>query len=212
MAFVDAMISGSLHSVESNELARRALAGCADSFTELSTRFRPRLIQMVRPRLGGHWADAEDVAQDALARAFQQLGRFDPRYCFSTWLYTIAFRLACDRAREQRRRGGDVGLEAVEYAADHQRPEQLTVQREELGQLWVTAQTCLSPDQFSALWLRFGEDLTIVEIARVMRKTQVGVRVLLHRARTRLLRRLSDHPEEKTASRSSRPALSGAKE
>jgi RNA polymerase sigma-70 factor (ECF subfamily) len=38
--------------------------------------------------------------------------------------------------------------------------------------------------QFQALWLRYAEDLRVEEIARVLRKTQTHVKVLLFRART----------------------------
>ena len=44
----------------------------------------------------------------------------------------------------------------------------------------------LRDDQHTALWLRYAEDMTIGEIARVMGRTQVGVRVALFRARQRL--------------------------
>src|SRR5580765_3872346 len=88
-----------LGAIEPNELVRRALGGCADACTELSRRFRPRLLNLLRNQFGSQYSDAEDIVQEALARAFRQLDRFDPRYRFSTWLYTIAIRLAHDEAR-----------------------------------------------------------------------------------------------------------------
>src|SRR5262249_21266542 len=94
----------SLGPIEPNELVRRALGGCADSFTELARRFHPRLLKLLRQRMGSRSSDIEDIAQEALARAFQQIGRFDQRYQFSTWLYTIAIRLARDHHRKEQRR------------------------------------------------------------------------------------------------------------
>ena len=44
--------------------------------------------------------------------------------------------------------------------------------------------------QYQALWLRYAEDMSIKEIAKVLRKSQVGVKVLLYRARIKLGRRL----------------------
>src|SRR5262245_24576295 len=92
-----------LADVEPNELFRRVRGGCSDSSAELSRRFRPRLLNLLTEQLGCQHSDAEDIAQEALARAFQHSDRFDPRYRFSTWLYTIAVRLAHDHARSVRR-------------------------------------------------------------------------------------------------------------
>ncbi len=49
-------------------------------------------------------ADAEDVAQEALLRAFRRFHRLRERDRFRAWLVRIAFRLALDRARSAKRR------------------------------------------------------------------------------------------------------------
>jgi RNA polymerase sigma-70 factor (ECF subfamily) len=49
-------------------------------------------------------ADAEDVAQEALLRAFRRFHRLRERERFRAWLVRIAFRLALDRARSAKRR------------------------------------------------------------------------------------------------------------
>lgn len=50
-------------------------------------------------------ADAEDVAQEALLRAYRRFSRLRDRSRFRAWLVRIAFRLALDRARSSKRRG-----------------------------------------------------------------------------------------------------------
>ena len=49
-------------------------------------------------------ADAEDVAQEALLRAYQRFERLRDRTRFRAWLVRIAFRLAIDRTRSSERR------------------------------------------------------------------------------------------------------------
>jgi len=49
----------------------------------------------------------------------------------------------------------------------------------------------LKPQQYEALWLHYGEGLDIEQVSRVMRKTRLNIRVLLHRARQELRQRLS---------------------
>src|SRR5262249_6559189 len=49
-------------------------------------------------------ADAEDVAQEALLRAYRRFGRLRERSQFRSWLVRISFRLALDRLRSAKRR------------------------------------------------------------------------------------------------------------
>src|SRR5712664_4659229 len=49
-------------------------------------------------------ADAEDIAQEALLRAYRQFDRLRERSRFHAWLVRIAFRLALDRLRSGKRR------------------------------------------------------------------------------------------------------------
>ena len=49
-------------------------------------------------------ADAEDVAQEAMLRAYRQFDRLRDRSRFKAWLVRIAFRLALDRLRSAKRR------------------------------------------------------------------------------------------------------------
>src|SRR5690242_6368732 len=50
-------------------------------------------------------ADAEDVAQEALLKAFRSFARLRDRNRFRAWLVRISFRLALDRLRSAKRRG-----------------------------------------------------------------------------------------------------------
>ncbi len=53
------------------------------------------------------------------------------------------------------------------------------------GGLWDAART-LAASQFRVLWLRYGEDMDVADIARSVGKSRVAVSLLLHRARTNL--------------------------
>lgn len=172
-----------LGEVGSHELARRAHSGCAVAFGELARRYRPRLLTVLRRRLSG-LPDAEDVVQETLTRAWQKIGFYDDRYQFSTWLYTIALRLATDHQRRERRRGTDVSLQSEPTETGSTEPS-LHV-REEAGNLWAIAHAVLNDAQYTALWLRYGEGLNVNEVAHATGRTAVGTRVLLHRARKRL--------------------------
>lgn len=175
-----------LQDVEPNDLVRRMQAGCSDAATELSNRFTPRLLILLERRLLGNRTDAEDVAQESLARAFQNLDRFDFKYQFSTWLYTIAFRLATDFARKEKRRPKSVSMDAI-HADRFSRLHCKSLNAESrLEDVWSIARSVLSEPQYATLWLRYGEGLSIQEIAGIMTKSQIVIRVQLHRARAKL--------------------------
>jgi RNA polymerase sigma-70 factor, ECF subfamily len=178
---------------EPEELARRAQSGCVVSYAELARRFRPRLLHVLERRLGGCVEDAEDVTQEALARAWGRIGHFDGRGRFSTWLFTIALRAATDHHRRSGRR---VASTAECQSADSREGPEATVHRRELSEnLWGIAGRVLSESQYTVLWLRYGEGMSVGEVAQVVRKTSLGTRVLLHRARTLLkphIARLAD--------------------
>ena len=74
-------------------LVSRAQHGSLPCFAELVKRFEGRLFNfLVRRTVTTH--DAEDLVQDAFVRAWQRIDQYDPRWQFSTWLFTIANRLA----------------------------------------------------------------------------------------------------------------------
>ncbi len=171
------------------ELAVRAQAGGGPAlacFGELVKRFEVRLYNFLLKRTRSR-SDAEELTQEAFTRAWERITSYDPAWKFSTWLYTIGSRLAVSKHRRQ-------GRESAWSTFDRAGPEgadQLQVQDDRrLGnRLWSLAEEELSSDQQTALWLRYAEDMSIGEIAKVMGKTQVGIRVSLFRARQALAKR-----------------------
>jgi RNA polymerase sigma-70 factor (ECF subfamily) len=174
-----------LRDMSSEELARRAKQGCRASFTELVHRYAPRL-RMFLCRKGRDRHDAEDLVQDTFIKAFQNIGQYDSSWRFSTWLFTIATRLAVSHQRRRRPRHEGVQVRVHTHGA-----AELAQEREQQRNLWAMAAE-LPGGQNQALWLKYGEDLSIREIARAMGKSQVCVKVLLYRARTNLARRLQE--------------------
>jgi RNA polymerase sigma-70 factor (ECF subfamily) len=167
-----------------DELAAAAQRGRRDCFNALAERIRPRLRQFLLTRTRDP-AEAEDVAQEALLRAYSRLADYDAGRRFSTWLYTIAARMAVSRRRAAGQQpAGDAG--AGEPAAADGDPVGTIAVREEGGRLWRRAQEVLAARDYEALYLRYAEDLPIDEVAARLAITAVHARVLLWRARRRL--------------------------
>src|SRR5438132_8762093 len=81
----------------------RARSGDADAYRVLVERHSRALFRMAF-RMTGNEQDAEDVVQESLLRAYRQLGKFDERASFGTWLYRIAMNCSLDLVRSRKRR------------------------------------------------------------------------------------------------------------
>ena len=68
-------------------------------------------------------------------------------------------------------------------------PEELVTRKDQSQKMWTLAKS-LHNKQYEVLWLRYMEDMAVKEMALIMDKTQVQVRVLLHRARLNLGKKL----------------------
>ncbi len=191
------------HSAEA--LALEARAGSVPAFEALVARFEAPLYRFLWMRTRDAVA-AEDLTQDAFLRAWQNLARYDPRWRFSTWLYTLAERLWVSARRSHGKdpavTGGEIELGGLSAGLD---PAHAAAERDEGRALWETAARVLRPEERSALWLRYAEDLSMEEIGTVLGRPTVTVRVLLFRARGRLAAALE--PRDSRVPASDRPAL-----
>jgi RNA polymerase sigma-70 factor, ECF subfamily len=171
------------------ELAGRVRRGCVKSYEELDRRFRARLVFLLRKRTGSR-EDAEDLTQQALLRAYERIDQFDPKRSFRSWLFTIAVRLAIDAYRKRR---VDATGQGIEWATDPgPGPAETVSQRDTQRRLWALADRVLDPTQRTALWLHYGEQLKAKEIAKALGINAVHARVLLYRARRKLMTHLDE--------------------
>lgn len=177
--------TSSIKHLSDEEIAARAAAGSPDSFEELVLRYNARLCHFLRHKTQTD-QDVEDIAQETFLKAFRGIDRYDPRRKFSTWLYTIAVRQAISRYRAGKPRESFVPKNP---ALD---PQEALIEKEQSQNLWHQAST-LQPKEYEALWLRYAEDMSVKDIAKVLKKKPITVRVLLHRARLNLAKKM--HPE-----------------
>ncbi len=127
--------------------------------------------------------DAEDLVQDTFVKAYRNLHRYDSKYKFSTWLYTIARRTAYNYLRD-RKPSEPLEQDIVETSA---RPDEEAASQDERAWVWRAAAR-LKPSYREALELKYVDDLSIEEIAAIMGKSQTNVKIILFRARNQLKR------------------------
>lgn len=147
----------------------RARQGDAEAFRELVERHSRGAFRLAY-RITGNEHDAEDVVQESFLRAYRQLGRFESRANFGTWLYHIVSNCSIDLIRTRRVRGGQgIGLEDVtnEPTADQPDPERLAGSAQ-IEQRVAAALAELSPMERAAFTLRHYEGRSIAEIEGIL--------------------------------------------
>jgi RNA polymerase sigma-70 factor (ECF subfamily) len=160
------------------ELARQTQAGSLAAFEQLVYRYQGRVHAFV-VRFCKNATDARELTQDTFVKAFQKIGQFDSRRNFATWLFTIARRKCIDRHRA----APSVADDTIPELLDDADPSELTARREEGQNLWRLARERLGENQFQSLWLHYAEDMDVAQIAQVLGKTRVHIKVILFRAR-----------------------------
>jgi RNA polymerase sigma factor (sigma-70 family) len=148
---------------------------------------RPSLLPMTRlaKRLAPH-ADADDIVQDALARAWTKRGQFDPaRGTPTTWLLAIV----ADQARSSRR-GRIRRLRVVDDTADLPDAPAAGVEGVDIDLERAIVQ--LAERQQLAVQLHYFVGMTVDETAAVMNCSAGTVKSTLFDARTRLRALLGD--------------------
>jgi len=173
----------------SNDLIRAAQTGCTDSFAQLVQVYSPRLFRFLYQRTGCR-QDAEDLLQETFLRVYRHLAEFDTEQSFSTWIFTIAWRLA---ANHYRRNNHTPSAALPEDFCDPSPTEQAAGQQEQRDSLWAAVRQ-LPPAQQQAMELRDLGDLSVRQSAEVMGLHGIHVKVLLFRARKKLVRQLAETP------------------
>src|SRR5947207_14191278 len=90
--------------LESEELnLSKVRRGDRDAFRALVDR-HARAVFRLAYRMTGNETDAEDMVQETFLRAWQQIGKFDGRATFGTWLHRICTNCSLDHLRVRQRR------------------------------------------------------------------------------------------------------------
>ena len=148
----------------------RARQGDSEAFRTLVER-HSRTVFRLAFRLTGNEQDAEDVVQESFLRAYRQLGRFESRANFGTWLYRIVANCAVDlmRAKQARLTHCDASLgERADLASSAAPgPERLAASAE-IQRRVAEALDGLSPLERAAFTLRHYEGRSIDEISKTL--------------------------------------------
>jgi RNA polymerase sigma factor (sigma-70 family) len=178
-----------LADLDEHTLVARAQAGDNDAVGELFRRYQASVCACARALMRCQLADAEDVASEAWIVALRAIRSFrnDGSASFKAWLYGVTrYRVLAWHGRKARREEPaaevDPGIDTTWRA----KPEALVLGRVEVQDLLAK----LPARQRQVLLLRFGCDLTIPEVSRIMRAAELQT-TYVERTSEMMVRRLT---------------------
>jgi len=176
------------------DLIRRVQAGELDAFYELVRPYE-RAVFVSTFAILKNEADAEDISQEAILKAFKYLPRFRQEAKFSTWLIQIAINEAKMKLRKDRRhlydsieegQLTDDGDYVPKDFADWREIPSEALERKELREALTEALNSLPEKYRVVLILRDVQQLNIAETAQALGISDANVKTRLSRARLQM--------------------------
>jgi RNA polymerase sigma-70 factor (ECF subfamily) len=157
------------------------------AFGVLYDRYFERIYRFVYSRVHERCL-AEDITEEVFLKALKGIPNYrDTGACFSAWLYRIASNAIVSHYRRNK---NEVDLEAVaNLAAMTEGVLDAVVRRDRSRRIWEAIDR-LPPRQREVMRLKFGADLPLEDVGRMMGKSSGAIKILVHRATQRLRREL----------------------
>ena len=167
---------------DETEIVRAAANGDAQAFNRLVLRYREETL-LLAMRLLRNADDAEDVAQDAFVKAWQELASFRGESKFSSWLYRIVYNRALNYIRASKLRrflrladehdDDDVAVWNEPDSAPV--PDEILIENERRERLRIALER-LPPKQRMIFVMRHEQGLSNAEIAAITGRSEGSVK------------------------------------
>ena len=166
---------------------QRARRGDREAIAELIRSYQ-RPLEAFLFRLCGQSDLAEDIAQESFVRVIRSLDRFDERFRFSTWLFTIGKRLLVNHQQKMK---PTADSEIVEFrAGEYSTPASETIEAERtarVGKLVEVALASLVSPQREIVLLFHQQGWSVQQISEELSMPEGTIKSHLFRARRRML-------------------------
>lgn len=175
------------------QLVVLALDGDSVAFEILFKRYREEIYALCLGRTLGNTDDASDLVQETFVKVFLNLEKYDPRYTFGQWIYTIARNTFIDYVRRRRDNLSIDSITAPSMAptADEE-PDSRIINEQHSVQI----ERCMEalPEKYRQMAeLRFIREMSYEEIAAQVGLPIGTVKTQIFRARERLSKLISEN-------------------
>lgn len=174
------MTEGRKFNKEELDLIKKAQKGEADSFAALYDKYLNPIYRFIFLKVTLR-QEAEDICQQVFLNAWKNINNFVPRQPFSSWLYRIARNAVIDHWRAKKIVFTLENPNIQENLRIDFNPAFFLDKEIQIKKVWE-ALNQLNQDQQDVIIMRFIEDLSHQEIAKVIDKTEGAVKVIQHRA------------------------------
>jgi RNA polymerase sigma-70 factor (ECF subfamily) len=169
-------------SMEDNELVAACLEGRGEEFRKIVDIYKGPVMAAAMNVLGNR-EDAEDVCQQTFVAIFRNLGNFDQKKSFKSWMFAILYRRCLDAIRKRKR--FERAFERIKREVEiHQTLVAANPGRD--GQISKRILEQLNPKERTAVTLWANEGFTSAEISDVLRCSASTARVYLYNARKKI--------------------------
>jgi RNA polymerase sigma factor (sigma-70 family) len=180
-------------------LVAAAKDGDHQAYAELCRRHSKQILRTIL-RITRDVADAEDTLQETLLKAYVHIRRFEGRSAFSSWLTRIAINSALMLSRKKRSQPV-YSFESVSDVDDFKLPEPMETSynpeesciQNALEDELDHAIRYLSPTLRAVVQIRYREDASVSEIAKILGISESAVKSRLLRARSKLRTHLGEN-------------------
>ena len=187
----------SKNTLEDRQLVAAAKTGDNKAFEKLLSKYRKSVYYMLL-KMVKNADDAEDLTQEAFAKAFNSIEKFDSTFAFSTWLFRIATNNCIDFIRKKRvstvsidqpLEGDDGSRMRFDVKDDNLDPNQEMLKKQRKHYLNMAIDRL--PEKYRTLVeLRYFRELSYEEVAQELQIPLGTVKAQLFRARELLSQEL----------------------
>jgi RNA polymerase sigma-70 factor (ECF subfamily) len=175
-------ISSTIDQDALSALLNKAKAGQEAAFTQLYELYFKKIFRFVFYRVS-HKEVAEDLSEEVFLKAFAKIASIQDNGAFEGWLYQIARNLIIDYYRQKKL---VVPLEDIENTLEYETNVVDVVNLQSQQKILLTVLKELNAEQQIVIKLKFLEGLDNSEIASLLHKSEGAIRVIQHRAITKL--------------------------
>lgn len=142
-----------------------------------------RIVYSIAFRILNNKEDAEDAAQESFMKAYNQLHTFEGKSKFSTWLYTITYRICVSRLKKKSIDINTIDDDTIEnYSDDANTPHKELTEKESRGFVKASIEKLPKMDALLVTLYYFNEN-SISEIEEITGLTPSNIKIKLFRAR-----------------------------
>lgn len=165
------------------ELIESVLAGNKQAYAQIIDQYKNQLYALVL-RMTKNPQTAQDFVQEIFIKVYQQLGKYDNKGSFSSWLYRVAINYCMDEFRKKSYQMKQVEIDD-EQVINPNNPEIVFLKKEKSRQLEKLI-AMLPEDERLIILLRFVNELSYQEISELLTISISDVRNKLHRAKKKM--------------------------